>query len=157
TKRQDTLINSRMARTRRWQKRFWRADGAALGALFVVALGAVSAEGEPIVKSAASPSGVRIVLVTNHADASITPLLRAEFEALGMHVELEDRGPNEIAPRDLDLAARRHQAVAAVRVLVGSGQVEVWIADRVTGKIVLRDVIGEDGGKVNETLVAVRA
>jgi len=97
------------------------------------------------------------VLVTNHSDMSIVPLLRAEFEALGMHVELEDRGPKEIVPRDLNIVARRHQAVAAVRVLLAAGVVEVWIADRVTGKVVLREVIGQVGGKADETLVALRA
>jgi hypothetical protein len=141
---------------RRWQKRSWRADRAALLVLLLVALRTVSARGESVATSR-SPSRVRIVLVTNHADAGIVPLLRAEFEALGMHVELEDRGPNEIAPRDLNLVARRHQAVAAVRVLLAVGVVEVWIADRATGKVVLREVIQQGGGKVDETLVALRA
>lgn len=144
-----------MARMRRWQKRFWPADRAGFFVLLLALLSAVSARGESVATSR-SPSGVRIVLVTNHADAGIVPLLRAEFDALGMHVEQEDRGPNEIAPRDLTMVARRHQAVAAVRVLLTEGVVEVWIADRATGKVVLREVI-QGGGKVDETLVALRA
>ena len=146
-----------MARMRRWRKRSWHGDRGALFALLLVALGAKSARGESVATSTASPSSVRIVLVTNHSDMAIVPLLRAEFEALGMQVELEDRGPNEIVPRDLNLVARRHQAVAAVRVLLAAGVVEVWIADRVTGKVVLRDVIEHSGAKVDETLVALRA
>jgi hypothetical protein len=142
----------------RWQKRFWPADRDACCALLLVALGASSAaRGESVARSAASPASVRIVLVTDQADAGIVPLLRAEFEALGMQVDLVDRGPSEIVPRDLSLLARRHQAVAAVRVLGAPGSVEVWIADRVTGKVVLRQVIEKSGGKVDETLVAVRA
>jgi hypothetical protein len=150
------LSNSLTARMRRWQKRFWHVDRSALFALLLVALGASTARGDPVAASA-SPARVRIVLVTNHSDAAIVPLLRAEFEALGMHVELEDRGPKEMAPRDLNTVARRHQAVAAVRVLLAAGVVEVWIADRVTGKVVLRDVIAQGGGNVDETLVALRA
>ena len=146
-----------MARMRRWQKRSWHADSGALFALLLIAFGAKSARGESVATSAASRSGIRIVLVTNHADMGIVPLLRAEFEALGMHVELEDRGPKEIAPRDLNTVARRHQAVAAVRVLLAAGVVEVWIADRVTGKVVLREVIEQGEGKVDDTLVALRA
>jgi hypothetical protein len=142
---------------RRWQKRSWPADRGALVALLFLALGAPSARAESVAMPAASPSIVRIVLVTNHSDMGIVPLLRAEFEALGMHVEVEDRGPKEILPRDLNLVARRHQAVAAVRVLLAAGVVEVWIADRVTGKVVLREVIEQGGGKVDETLVALRA
>jgi hypothetical protein len=146
-----------MVRIRRWQKRSWHADRAASLALLFVALGASSARGESVATPASSPSRVRIVLVTNHSEASIVPLLRAEFEALGMHVDLEDRGPSEIVPRDLSLVAQRHQAVAAVRVLWAVGGVEVWIADRVTGKVVLREVIEKGGGKVDDTLVVVRA
>jgi hypothetical protein len=142
---------------RRWQKRSWHADRGALFALLLITLGAQSARGESVASSAASPSIVRIVLVTNHSDMGIVPLLRAELEALGMHVELEDRGPNEIVPRDLNVVARRHQAVAAVRVLLAAGVVEVWIADRVTGKVVLRDVIEHGAGKVDQMLVALRA
>jgi hypothetical protein len=142
---------------RRWQKRSWHADRRALFALLFVALAAKSARGESVATSTASASSVRIVLVTNHSDIAIVPLLRAEFEALGMHVELEDRGPNEIDARDLNMVARRHQAVAAVRVLLAAGVVEVWIADRVTGKVVLREVIEQRGGKVDEAMVAVRA
>ena len=110
---------------RRWQKRSWHADRGALFALLLATLGAASARGESVATPAASRSSVRIVLVTNHSDMGIVPLLRAEFEALGMHVELEDRGPTEIVPRDLNMVARRHQAVAAVRVLLAAGVVEV--------------------------------
>jgi len=138
---------------RRWRRTSFRVELALLLAL-ALAVAATVVRAEPPAASADAP---HIVLVTNHADAAIVPLLRAELETLGMHVEVEDRGPNEIVPRDLNVAARRHQAVAAVRVLVAAGVVEVWIADRVTGKIVLRDVIAESRERVDETLVAVRA
>ena len=55
-----------------------------------------------------------------------------------------DKGEAEVIPRDLRRAAHERNAVAAVRVLVSSGVVEVWIADRVTGKVVLRDMLAQD-------------
>ncbi len=98
-----------------------------------------------------------LVLVTNHRDAAIIPLLRSELESLGLVVETVDKGADEVIPRDLKLAAHDRKAVAAVRVLVSSGVVEVWIADRVTGKVVLREVMAEDAeSKISESTVVLR-
>jgi hypothetical protein len=61
-------------------------------------------------------------------------------------------------PRDLSRAAREQQAVAGFRVLVSQGTVEMWIADRVTGKVILREVLAREGEtKVSETVVVTRA
>jgi len=100
----------------------------------------------------------RIVLVTNHADAAIIPLLRAELGSLGMEVVEVPRAEEEVLPGDLSVAARSLHAVAAFRVLVSSRKVEVWIADRVTGKVVLRETFAEgDGSKVEERVVVAQA
>lgn len=100
----------------------------------------------------------RVVLVTNHADAAIMPKLRAELERLGLEVVLTDHGENEVVPRDLTRAAHDHRAVAGFRVLVSKGTVEVWIADRVTGKVMLREVLARDGeSSVSESLVVTRS
>jgi hypothetical protein len=99
-----------------------------------------------------------LVLVTNHKDATIIPLLRSELESLGLRVETVDKRQNEVVARDLQRAAREHHAVAAIRVLVSSGTVELWIADRVTGKVVLRDVLAQgEGNKISESTVALQA
>lgn len=98
-----------------------------------------------------------LVLVTNHQDAAIIPLLRSELESLGLTVETVDKGRDEVIPRDLQRAAREHHAVAAIRVLASSGIVELWIADRVTGKVVLRDVLSQGAEtKVSESTVALQ-
>ena len=111
----------------------------------------------PLPVAAATAVPATLVLVTNHQDAAIIPLLRSELEWLGMVVETVDKGQAEVIPRDLRRAAHDRNAVAAVRVLVSSGVVEVWIADRVTGKVVLRDVLAQDAGsKVSETTVVLR-
>jgi hypothetical protein len=68
------------------------------------------------------------------------------------------KGDEEIRPGDLSAAARDLHAVAAFRVLVSSRKVEVWIADRITGKVVLRETFAEgEGSKVEERVVVVQA
>jgi len=63
-----------------------------------------------------------------------------------------------VVPGGLTDAARRHGAVAAFRVLVAEGKVEVWLADRVTGKVLLREVLVQHGGsKSAESMVVARA
>jgi hypothetical protein len=68
------------------------------------------------------------------------------------------KGDDEVLPGDLSAAARSLHAVAAFRVLVSSRKVEVWIADRITGKVMLRETFAEgEGSKVEERVVVVQA
>jgi hypothetical protein len=58
----------------------------------------------------------------------------------------------------LEQTARSVGAFAAIRIVPLGGAVEVWIADRVTGKTVVREVIsGAEGGTGSEDTVAVGA
>jgi hypothetical protein len=82
-----------------------------------------------------------IVLVSDHADASVTSLLREELINLGLNVLVVDRGDHELSPGELIETARQNHAFAAFRVLVGQGKMEVWLADRMTGKVLLREVL----------------
>ena len=97
----------------------------------------------------------RIVIVTNHADAAIVPLLQSDLEALGLEVLRVDHGPDEVVPRDLRAAARTTGAVAGFRIIVAQGKVEVWIADRVTGKIVLREILIQQQSSTSELATVV--
>ncbi|MFO0738212.1 MAG: hypothetical protein U0270_20135 [Labilithrix sp.] len=127
---------------------------SALGASGLALASLVLAPREALAQNAASaPSSTarapesgrpRIVIVTNHADAAIVPLLQADLEALGLDVSRVDHGPDEVIPRDLTAAARTTGAVAGFRIIVAQGKVEVWIADRVTGKIVLREILVQE-------------
>lgn len=112
----------------------------------------------PMTAAAETATKPRVVLVTNHADAAIVPLLRAELDRMGFDVVLVDHGANEVVPQDLRRAARDSAAVAGFRVLVSNGTVEVWITDRMTGKIALREILpqGSDPG-VPEHLVVTRS
>ncbi len=108
--------------------------------------------------SATSDDDARIVIITDHADAAIIPLLRAELNQLGLQVIEVEKPTDEVDPRELTEAARQHHAVAAFRVQVSSNTVEVWIADRVTGKVSLREVFtqGSDS-RVEARLVVLQA
>jgi len=128
-------------------------------ALLVLALLAAVGSTRPVMAAAPTESeGVRVVLVTNHADAAVMPLLKAELEALGLEVVTVDKGEDEVVPRDLGIAAREQGAVAGFRVIVGKGTVEVWVFDRITGKVTLREVLTQsEGSKTATTTVVLRA
>jgi hypothetical protein len=98
-----------------------------------------------------------VVLINDPADVSILPRLRAELGELGLDVRQIEKKSNEVLPRDLVEAARRMEAIVAFRVLISNKQVDVWIADRVTGKVVLREILSNDGGGLDERVVALRA
>ena len=124
----------------------------------LLAVALVLSVGATISSSKASEPAT-IVLVSNHADAAIIPLLRAELANLGLNVLVVDRGDHELTPGELTEAARRNRAFAAFRVLVGQGRVEVWLADRVTGKVLLREVLKTQAQQTEtgESAVVARA
>jgi hypothetical protein len=83
-----------------------------------------------------------VVVVTAEPNGSLARRVRAELEGLGVDVlVLKPPGEDSPARAPLDQAARNVGAVAAVRLVVsGEGKVEVWVADRVTGKAVVREL-----------------
>jgi hypothetical protein len=92
---------------------------------------------------ARAESGATLVaIVTAEPTSSLTRRVRAELEGLGVDVIVlkpPDEGSPSRAP--LEQAARSVGAVAAVRLVASSeGKVEVWVADRVTGKAVVREL-----------------
>ena len=100
-----------------------------------------------------------IVLVSDRADAAVTSLLREELVNLGLNVLVVDRGDHELAPGELIESARQNHAFAAFRVLIGEGKMEVWLADRITGKVLLREVLRTQSqpSDANQTAVVARA
>ena len=92
-----------------------RQAAVGVGLLLAAAGGARAAESEP----------ATIVVIANHADAAVLPLLRAELQSLGLRVTVVGEAASKFAPGGLTDAARRYGAVAAFRVLVAEGKVEV--------------------------------
>ena len=106
---------------------------------------------------ARAESGATLVaIVTAEPNSSLTKRVRAELEGLGVDVIVlkpPDEGSPSRAP--LEQAARSVGAVAAVRLIASSeGKVEVWVADRVTGKAVVRELDAPESG-ASDAAVAV--
>src|SRR5580692_11462507 len=102
-------------------------------------------------------SGAALVaIVTSEPNSSLTRRVRAELQGLGVDVIVikpPDEGSPSRAP--LEQAARSVGAVAAVRLIASSeGKVEVWVADRVTGKAVVRELDAPAGG-TSDAAVAI--
>lgn len=107
-------------------------------------------------EEAAKDERVTIVLLVEPGQEALEARLRAELVTLGFDVSRRAPSPGEgDRPEDLDTAAKAAKAAAAIRVRASSGGVEVWIADRVTGKTVLREVVKEEGGG-DPSVVALR-
>jgi hypothetical protein len=105
----------------------------------------------------AETSGATLVaIVTAEPSSSLTRRVRAELEGLGLDVIVlkpPDEGTPSRAP--LEQAARSVGAVAAVRLIPSrEGKVEVWVADRVTGKAVVRELDAPEGD-TSDAAVAV--
>ncbi|HEY4121797.1 MAG TPA: hypothetical protein VGM56_28215 [Byssovorax sp.] len=82
--------------------------------------------------------------------------LTAELEALGFRVVPIDPEKNPASRASLEESARRSGALAAIRAVPSERGVEVWIADRVTGKTVLREMLREEGAHDRDGALALR-
>ena len=104
-----------------------------------------------------SQSGATLVaIVTAEPTSSLTRRVRAELEGLGLDV-IVLKPPDESSPSraPLEQAARSVGAVAAVRLVASrEGKVEVWVADRVTGKAVVRELDAPESG-ASDAAVAI--
>src|SRR5262249_5220500 len=81
----------------------------------------------------------------------------AELEALGFRALIIDPLDEAASRASLEATARKAGAIAAIRAVPSARGVEVWIADRVTGKTVLREVASDDGALDGEGALALRA
>jgi hypothetical protein len=111
----------------------------AVMALLRVTLGPGNAYAAP----AQRPTGATLVaIVTAEPNGSLARRVREHLQALGVDV-LVLRPPEEGSPgrAPLEQAARSVGAIAAIRLVSSNeGNVEVWVADRVTGKAVVREL-----------------
>jgi hypothetical protein len=100
---------------------------------------------------------MRVLLIVDRPGDRFAGRIRAEISGLGLLVlTLEPwRTAEPVGP--LEEAARAQQAVAAIRMVPSRNGVEVWMADRTTGRSLLRQlVVDESPGGPNEGLVALQ-
>ena len=106
--------------------------------------------------SHASDEPPRVALIEDPDETTILPRLHAELSGLGLDVRTVLKNKDERLPHDIIEAARTTGAVAAFRIVVEGDRADVWIADRVTGKVVLREMLPR-GPKIDGRVVALRA
>jgi hypothetical protein len=82
--------------------------------------------------------------------------LVAELESLGFRAVVLDPSTEPTSHVALEASARRAGAIAAIRAVPSERGVEVWIADRVTGKTVLRDLANDGGTPERDDALALR-
>jgi len=81
----------------------------------------------------------------------------AELESLRLTAIVVDPGEAPASRAALEASARRVGAIAAIRAVSADGGAEVWIADRVTGKTVLRAVPAAPSAAEPDAALALRA
>jgi hypothetical protein len=126
------------------------------GAKLGVAVAIVAATLASTDRARAESGATLVAIVTAEPNSSLTRRVRAELQGLGVDVIVlnpPDEGSPSRAP--LEQAARSVGAVAAVRLIASSeGKVEVWVADRVTGKAVVRELDAPASG-ASDAAVAI--
>jgi hypothetical protein len=87
-----------------------------------------------------------VVLLRSTSDDALsrqgTTLLKAELQTAGFHVVEIERDPTRDLRQDIETTSARLQPVAtfAIESIPGGTAVELWLQDRVTGKLVIRRV-----------------
>jgi hypothetical protein len=83
---------------------------------------------------------LRVVVIRGAKESTTSRRLEAELRSLGLVViSRASPGPGDTHAL-LEQAARREGAIAAVQVIAQGTIAELWIADRVTNKTVLREI-----------------
>jgi hypothetical protein len=80
------------------------------------------------------------ILLMAAADDPTTTRVAAEIRAAGLAIK-SVQGPPATGPDSVALQSRSAQAVGAVEIDSGSGQVWIWTVDESNGQIVLRSVV----------------
>ncbi|MBN2196381.1 MAG: hypothetical protein JW751_26440 [Polyangiaceae bacterium] len=116
--------------------------GLAPGSLAVAAAGLVRLF---VSMTAAAEPPPRVVVVAGSPSDGVTIRIERELRALGVAVTVVPSGSLEDPSRGaLETAARQLGAFAAIRIVETGSAAEVWVADRVTGKTVIRELVQGD-------------
>jgi hypothetical protein len=109
---------------------------------------------DPPASASLAPSTTIVVLAV--PGDRFARVLVAELESLGFHPILIDPETAPASRGSLESAARAQSAMAAIRAVPSASGVEIWIADRVTGKTVLREIPNERGSPEVDDALALR-
>ncbi len=107
-------------------------------------------------RASAQGGSALVAVVTAEPASAMARAVRRELELLGLDViVLRPSAEATVARSPLEQAARSVGAIAAVRLVPSAGGAEVWVADRVTGKTLVRRLLSPDGRESEIALGAV--
>jgi len=99
----------------------------------------------------------RILLVVDQPDDPFATRLQAEIATLGLDVRRVEPWRTGETVGTLEGAARAGGAVAAIRTVASRKGVEIWMADQVSGRPLLRQlVVDESPSGPNQSLIALQ-
>jgi hypothetical protein len=104
--------------------------------------------------SAAADEPALVVVLVEPGGEALAGRVQAELRALGFGVQTAS--PTDSGAGALESTARAAHAAAAIRIVRSDQRAQVWVADRITGKTLLRELEvapGEDP----ESVLAIRA
>jgi len=118
---------------------FYRFPLLLCAILLALSMGATSA------RVALAEAPTEVAVITPDPTAPLAIRIASELGQLGLRVVFVARTDAEtMGPAALEAAAQGVGAFAALRVVRSGSAIEVWIADRTTGKTVIREVVGAD-------------
>lgn len=92
------------------------------------------------------------VVVLSTPGSTLAVRLQAELEALGLDT-IAEAPPADVSPSALEAIAHDKEALATIYLAGGEHVLEIWIADRSTGKTVIREIPARPGGASDDTAV----
>ncbi len=99
-----------------------------------------------------------VVIITPDPSAPAGRRLARDLEGLGLDVLVLKATPENSSGRaSLEKSARSVGAIAAVRLIPSGQGTEVWVADRITGKTLIRELVGSTGSEAQPDDVALGA
>jgi hypothetical protein len=127
-----------------------------LSSVHAAAIVLVSLFCAPAARAQSVPS--LVVVLTAEPSSQAARRLARDLESLGLDVLVLRATPENSSGRaSLEKSARSVGAIAAVRLVVSGQGTEVWVADRITGKTVIRELVGSTDADVRPDDVALGA
>ncbi len=98
-----------------------------------------------------------LVVLDGEENAAVARRICRELGALGLEAQTVEAVADYTAHHSLEELARSNGALAVIKIEMGSGALEVWVADLVTGKEVYRSVEVVAGSEPAASVLAVEA
>ena len=98
-----------------------------------------------------------LVVLDDKEETNVARRICRELGAMGLEAETIEAVANGPTHHNLEELARSNRALAVIQIELISGTLEVWVADRVTGKVVYRNVEVVAGNEPAASVVAMEA